>query len=185
MDSFLITMLLVFAIALGGREQRIVAQFSDAVGRSTPLMLTAIGCAVASACVMGWAGWSLAAMLPDRAADMLVAIALAIAAFELGWAVKLKPMKEPTRSFVAIAAVLFVRQLGDAARFVVFAYAAQAVYPVTTMIGGALGGAAAVGLGWMAGLERLERVPLRAIRMAMAFALIVAALLIGMNARLG
>ena len=108
MDSFLLTLLLTFTIALGGRDQLIVGQFSDAVGRSVPLLL--------------------------------VAIALAIAAFELGWEVRLKPMKEPTRSYVAIAVVLLARQISDAARFVIFAFAAQAVYPVTTIIGGAITG---------------------------------------------
>ncbi|WP_152435463.1 TMEM165/GDT1 family protein [Erythrobacter sp. THAF29] len=183
MDTFLISMLLTFAIALGGREQLVVAQFSDAVGRSVPLLLTGIACAAVSAGVMGWAGWSVAAMLPDRAADMLVAIALAIAAFELSWEVKLKDMKEPTRSYVAIAVVLFVRQAMDAARFVIFALAAQAVYPVTIIIGGALGGAAAVALGWMLGKRKIKRLPLRAIRLLFAFITIVSALFIGLSAR--
>lgn len=183
MDTFMLSMLLVFVIALGGREQLIVGQFSDQVGRSVPLLLTAMACAGASAVVMGWAGWNIAAMLPGRAAEMLVAIALAIAAFELSWEVKLRDMKEPTRSYVAIAAVLFVRQAMDAARFAIFALAAMAVYPVTTILGGALGGAAAVGFGWYLGKRKLERAPLRAIRLFFAFCSIIAALFIGLNAR--
>ncbi|MFL0355697.1 hypothetical protein ACI5KX_04395 [Erythrobacter sp. GH1-10] len=183
MDSFLLTLLLTFTIALGGRDQLIVGQFSDAVGRSVPLLLVGMACAMASAAVMAWAGWSIAALLPSRAADMLVAIALAIAAFELGWEVRLKPMKEPTRSYVAIAVVLLARQISDAARFVIFAFAAQAVYPVTTIIGGALGGAAAIALGWFAGQAALETFPLRYLRFALALCSIVAALFIGLNAR--
>lgn len=183
MDGFLISMLLTIAIALGGREQLIVGQFSDAAGRNVPLLAIAISCAAASAAIMGWAGWSIAAILPDRAADMFVALALAIAAFELSWKVRIKPMREPTRSYVAIAAVLVVRQIMDAARFVIFALAAQAVYPVTIIIGGALGGAAAVALGWSLGARRLERLPLRAVRMILGFCSIIAALFIGLNAR--
>lgn len=183
MDTFLLSMLLTFAIALGGREQLVVAQFSDAVGRSVPLLLIGMACAGASAAVMGWAGWSIAALLPDRAADMLVAIALAIAAFELSWEVRLKDMKEPTRSYVAIGVVLLVRQIMDAARFVIFALAAQAIYPVTTILGGAIGGAAAVALGWSIGKRKLESLPLRALRLLLAFGSIIAALFIGLNAR--
>ena len=183
MDTFMLSLLLTFAIALGGREQLVVGQFSDAVGRSVPLLLIAIGCAAASATVMAWAGWSIASLLPDRAADMLVAIALAIAAFELSWEVRLKDMKEPTRSYVAIGVVLLFRQLGDAARFVIFALAAQAIYPVTTLIGGAMGGAAAVALGWFAGKERLRKLPLRYLRLGLAFGAIIAALFIGLGAR--
>lgn len=183
MDTFLLTMLLTFAIALGGRDQLIMGQFSDAVGRSVPLIVVGMACAVASAGIAAAAGWSIASLLPARAEDMLVALALAIAAFELSWGVKLKAMREPTRSFVAIAAVLLVRQLGDGARFVIFAFAAQAVYPVTTILGGALGGAAAIALGWFVGRQGLEKIPLRYVRLALAFGLIVAALFIGLNAR--
>ena len=92
-------------------------------------------------------------------------------------------MKEPTRSYVAIAAVLFVRQLSDAARFVIFAFAAEAVYPAFTILGGALGGAAAIALGWFAGKDKLERFPLYSMRFGMGLCLIVAALFIGLNAR--
>lgn len=183
MDSFLFTLVLTFLIALGGREQLVVAQFTDAVGRSVPLLLIGMACAVASAAIMAWAGWNIAGLLPARGAAMLVAIALAIAAFELSWKVHLTPMKEPTRSFVAIGIVLLVRQLGDAARFVIFALAAQAVYPVTTVIGGAMGGVAAIALGWFAGKAQLERIPLHYLRLALATCSIIAALFIGLNAR--
>ncbi|WP_390583867.1 hypothetical protein [Erythrobacter sp. MTPC3] len=183
MDAFLFTLILTFAIALGGRDQLIVGQFTDAAGHNGPMLLLGMGCAAASAAVMGFAGWSIAAMLPSRAADMLVAFALAAAGVELLFEVRLKDMKEPTRSYVAIAAVLFVRQLMDGARFVVFAFAAQAVYPLVTIIGGALGGAAAVALGWYASKRRLEAFPLRWIRTGFGACLIVAAIYIGLNAR--
>ena len=74
-------------------------------------------------------------------------------------------------------------QLGDAVRFVIFAFAAEAVYPTTAMIGGAIGGVAAVALGWSMGLAKMQKLPLRAIRMTLAFCLFVAALMIGLNAR--
>jgi putative Ca2+/H+ antiporter (TMEM165/GDT1 family) len=132
---------------------------------------------------MAYAGASIAAILPQRAADMLVAFALAIAAIELAWPVRVKPMREPTRSFIAIGAVLLARQVGDAARFVVFAFAAEATYPTTALIGGAIGGAAAAGLGWYAGLDRMTGYPLRYLRLALGACMLLAALVIGLNAR--
>lgn len=183
MDSFLLCLVLTFAIALGGREQLIIAQFSQVLERSLPLLVTGALCAVISAGVMAYAGSSMAAILPQRAADMLVAIALFMAAAELVWPVKVKPMKEPTRSYIAIGVVVLARQIGDAARFVVFAFAAEATYPTTALIGGAIGGVAAVALGWSVGLSQLQKLPLRYLRMALAVCLFLAALVIGLNAR--
>ena len=54
---------------------------------------------------------------------------------------------------------------------------------MTSAIGGALGGFAAVALGWVMGRDLEAKVPLRPIRIAMAVCLIVAALFIGLNAR--
>lgn len=183
MDTFMFTLLLTFMIALGGRDQMIIAQFSDELERTNGLLILGMACAAASAAAMAYAGWTIAAMLPTRAANMLVAIAIAFAGIELFWPVRLKTMKEPTRSYIAIGIVVFLRQFGDAARFVVFAFAAQAVYPVTTIFGGALGGMAAIALGWATGRAKLERYPLYYIRLFIGACLIVAALFIGLSAR--
>jgi putative Ca2+/H+ antiporter (TMEM165/GDT1 family) len=183
MDGFLLALILTFAIAFGGREQLIVAQFAEALERSTPLFVTGAFCALLSAAIMAYAGAGVAAILPRRAAEMLVAFALAFAALELAWPVRLKPMKEPTRSFIAIGAVLFARQIGDAARFVIFALAAWAVYPTTALVGGALGGGAAVALGWSLGLSRMQGFPLRYLRLGFSGCIFLAALVIGLNAR--
>lgn len=183
MDAFLLALILTFVIALGGRDQLIVARFSTELERTAPLLATGVFCAVLSAAIMAYVGAGMAAILPRQAAEMLVAFALGLAAIELVWPVKTKPMKEPTRSYVAIGAVLFARQIGDSARFVVFALAAWSVYPTTAAIGGALGGAAAVALGWSLGLPRIQQFPLRLARLGFATCLFVAALVIGLNAR--
>ncbi|MEL7218181.1 MAG: hypothetical protein AAGK01_07090 [Pseudomonadota bacterium] len=183
MDSFLFCILLVFAIALGGRDQLLVARLSDQLEQSSQLLIVGGLCAFISAGVMAFAGATMAEILPPRAADMLVAFALAIAAFELFWPARIKPMDEPTRSLGSIGIVLLARQMGDAARFVVFAFAAEATYPLVTFLGGGMGGAAAIGLGWMTGTVLEAKVPLRQIRLAFAVCLIIAAVLIGLNAR--
>lgn len=185
MDGFLLSLLLVFALALGGRDQALVAQWSDTLGQSGPLLLTGVTTAVLSAAVMAWIGAEFAALLPRRAAQMLVAFALGLAAFELVWPVRLKMAREPTRSLGAIGIVLFARQLGDGARFAVFALAAWVNLPQAAALGGALGGAGAVALGWAVGAAGLARWPLRAVRLTLAAGLIVTALFTGLNARFG
>ena len=137
MDGFLLALLLVFALACGGRDQRMVAQWADTLGQSGQLLAVAVLSACVSAGVMAFVGAEFAALLPRKAAQMLVA----------------------------------------------FALAAWAAVPLTAGLGGALGGAAAVGLGWGAGSAALARLPLRAIRLALALCLGIAALFIGIDAR--
>ncbi|MEM6585005.1 MAG: hypothetical protein AAF692_04560 [Pseudomonadota bacterium] len=195
MDSFLFCLILVALIAVGGREQWLVAQLSDALAqregtimrRPVPVLALGVASAAATAGVMTLAATTLAGLMPDRAAWMLVAFALAIAALELFWPIRPGPLggaqSEPTRSAGAIGLVLVWRQLGDAARFVIFAFAVEATFPITALIGGAMGGAAAVAMGWGLGAAKLSQWPLRAIRIALGLCLIVAALFIGLNAR--
>jgi hypothetical protein len=183
MDGFLLALLLVFALAMGGRDQLMVGQWSDALGQSTPLLLTAIASCTLAAGAMAFIGAEFAALLPRRAAQMLIAFALGVAAVELALPVRLKVPREPTRSLGAIAIVLLARQLGDGARFAVFALAAWAALPLTAGLGGALGGAGAIMLGWSIGAEGLARWPLRGVRLALAAGLMVAAIFIGLNAR--
>lgn len=183
MDSFLFALLLVFALAFGARDQWLVAQWSDALGRSVPLLLLGIVCAVLSAALMAWLGEGFAALLPPRASRMLVAFALALAAFELVWPVKNIAPREPTRSLGAIAIVLAARQVGDAARITIFALAASAHWPASAALGGAIGGGAAIALGWSLGAARLSRWPVLELRRSLAAGLLVAALFIVLSAR--
>lgn len=183
MDGFLLSLLLVFALALGGRDQWLVAHWVAALGKSLPLLLIGIITAALSAGLMAWVGAEFAALLPRRAAQMLIAFALAIAAFELAWPVRVEAPREPTRSLGAIGIVLLARQMGDGARFAVFALAAWASLPMTAALGGALGGAGAIALGWAVGASDLSRWPLRTVRRVLAGCLFVAGLFIGLNAR--
>lgn len=183
MATFLFALLLVFALATGGRDQWLVARWADALGqRGTLLVIGMVSC-VLTAALMAWAGAGFAAQLPPRAARMLVAFALAIAGFELALPVQHEAPREPTRSLGALAIVLAARQVGDGARFAVFAFAAGASQPATAALGGALGGSAAIALGWSLGGEGLARLPLAIIRQVLAACLILAALFIGLNAR--
>ena len=180
MDGFLIAVVLVFALAMGGRDQWLVAHWADALERSTALLAVAVLCACLSSGAMAWIGAEFAELLPRRAAQMLVAFALAVAAAELALPVQIQRPQEPTRSLGAIAIVLLARQIGDGARFAVFALAAWTAVPLTAGLGG---GAAAVAIGWSIGSEALARWPLRIARLTLAGCLALAALFIGLNAR--
>lgn len=183
MDGFLLALLLVIALATGGRDQWLVAHWSDALHQGTALLVVAIVSACLSAGAMAWIGAEFAALLPRRAAQMLVAFALAIAAFELALPVRVKAPQEPTRSLGAVGIVLLARQIGDGARFAVFALGAWTTLPVTAALGGALGGAAAVAVGWSAGAASLARWPLALVRRVLAAGLMVAAVFVGLDAR--
>jgi len=183
LDGFLLASLLVFALALGGRDQVMVGAWADRLGQSSALLATAILTSVLAAAVMAWAGAGFAAILPGAAAQMLVAFAFGFAALELALPVRHKPAAEPTRSLGALGIVLLARQIGDGARFAVFALAAWASLPLAAGLGGALGGAAAVGMGWSLGSETLARWPLRPVRLTLAAACAIAALFIGLDAR--
>lgn len=183
MDVFLLTLILVFGIALGGRDQLVMAGLSDQLGRAPLLLACGMACAGFSAALMAWLGSTFAALLPYRAAQMLVAFALAAAALELTMPVRLKQPAEPTRSLGAIGLVLLARQLGDAARFVIFAFAALAHLPWASALGGGIAGAGAITLGWAAGAATLTRYRLVWWRRALATGLFVAAIFVGLNAR--
>jgi Ca2+/H+ antiporter, TMEM165/GDT1 family len=182
-DGFLLAMLLVAMLAMGGRDQRMVAQWADSLGQSATLLGVALATSCLSAGAMAYIGAEFASLLPRRAAQMLIAFALALAAAELALPVRLKEPGEPPRSLVALGIMLLARQFGDGARFAVFAFAAWSVWPMTAGLGGAIGGAAAVSLGWAVGGETLAGWPLRPLRIALAIGLAIAALFIGLAAR--
>ncbi|MFM7349689.1 MAG: hypothetical protein ACKO01_09395 [Erythrobacter sp.] len=174
---------MVIALASGGRDQAMVAQRAEVLGRDAALVAVAVLSSCCAAAAMAWAGAEFAAFLPGRARQMLVAFALAAAAVELAWPAPVKPPREPTRSLGALFLVLLARQIGDGARFGILALAAWTAAPVAAGLGGALGGAVAVTVGWALGAGALARGPLRGLRLALAGVLRIAALFIGLDAR--
>ncbi|ANY21285.1 hypothetical protein A6F68_02795 [Tsuneonella dongtanensis] len=179
--AFLLALTAVFAVSLGGRDQLLMARLSDRVGKGGGLLVVGALAATVSAMAMAAAGLALTIALPGPAADMLVAIALLFAAFELAWQRPARLPEEPTRSLFASFIVLLARQLGDAARFCVFAFAAGGSAWIAGA-GGAVGGTAALALGIALGSE-LDRWPLRPIRLALAALLAGTAVWTGLAAR--
>ena len=181
MAAFLFAFAAVLAVSFGGRDQLLVARLGKRLGRGGPLLAVAALASTGSAFAMAFAGLALALALPEPAADMLVALALLVAAAELAWPRRAALPEEPTFSLFAILIVLLARQVGDAARFLVFAFAAGGSAWLAGA-GGAAGGFAALAVGIAAG-DELTRWPLRPIRLALAAVLAVNAIVIGLTAR--
>ncbi|GAA4642995.1 hypothetical protein GCM10023115_09550 [Pontixanthobacter gangjinensis] len=183
MAAFLLALIAVFLTSLGARDQVLVSALSQRLNRHIGLLaagsLTSVGTAIA----MSFAGVYVANILPDNAKEMLVAIALVLASIELIWPVKAPELGEPTRSLGAITLVLLVRQWTDAARFLIFAFAAWSGLVWPAAIGGALGGIAAVSLGWMMSGELARKIPMGPIRIVMAITTVCLAGYIGVSAR--
>ena len=144
--------------------------------------MTGIACALATGALAAWAGGYVDAMISDAAETMLVAFALGLAGVELLWPNREKHMLEPTRSLGAIGLVLLARQVSDGPRFVIFALAANSGAPLLTGIGGALGGALAIVLGWSLA-DTLESLPLRPVRLGFGIIALISAVVIGLTAR--
>ena len=85
---------------------------------------------------------------------------------------------EPTHSLGAFALVLFVMQLTDAARFLLFAIAVAADTPWAAGLGGALGAAGVALIGWLGG-GALTALPLTTARRIGGAVLLLAALALG------
>ena len=67
--------------------------------------------------------------------------------------------------------------------FCIFAIAAATASPQMAALGGALGGGAALAMGWMLGYSLERRVPLRKIRVAIGSITLATALVIALTAR--
>ena len=181
--ALFLALVAVFATAMGGRDQLLVARLREALGPSLPLLLAGVLCASLSAAALAWAGTVIDAMISDAAETMLIAFALLAAAIELFWPHREKKPAEPTRSLFATAIVLLARQIGDGPRFVILAIAAATGAPLLTGLGGAIGGSAALAAGWAMGHLLESRLPLRAIRIGLGTAILVIAVLAALSAR--
>jgi putative Ca2+/H+ antiporter (TMEM165/GDT1 family) len=180
--TFFLAWIAVAICSLGSREQLLLARLAELRGGALALLAIALPAAALSAALMAWAGATVSALLPDAAKTMLVAFALLAAAVELAWPVREKALREPTRSLFALLVVLVARQIGDAGRFLVFAFAAASGTPELAALGGALGGAASALLAVTAA-DDLPRWPLRPVRVLLAAVVGAVGIYIALSAR--
>lgn len=184
MPAFFLALLAAALLSLGARDQVLLARLAQARrGGSGALIAVAVVVTALSSGMMAWGGTLVAGLLPSAAKSMLVAFALAAAAIELVWPRRDTVPSEPTHSLFALFAVLLVRQLGDAARFGVFALSAASGVPLLSAMGGWAGGAAVLLLAILAADEMSHPARLRPVRLVLAGLCAVAAAVIGLGAR--
>ena len=183
MPAFLIALLLGVLASTGGRDQLLVAQLSASFRKPLPVLVVAwISNALTGTAAVVAGAW-LAPMMPPGGKLILLAIALGFAAVEMAWHSLRKPApKEPTRSLVAMLIVLLAHQLGDAARFILFALAVWSASTELVAAGGILGTGAALTLAWLSGAALPASPVLRIVRPLTAALLAVAAAAIAVGA---
>jgi Ca2+/H+ antiporter, TMEM165/GDT1 family len=182
MSALLFALVAAFTLSIGARDQLLIADLRARLGSSPGLLAVGVLSAAGPGALAGWAGGEFSDLLSVNTAQMFVAMALLLASFELAWPNRGKPPAEPTRSLFAIGIGLALRQVTDAARFVVFALGAALAFPQMAALGGAIGGMAAVATGYALG-DRLRALPHRAIRLALAAIVFIGAILIGISVR--
>lgn len=183
MTSLLFAMVASFVAAFGARDQLLVARLAGVLGSANGLLVVALASSALTASIAAWFGSVLASTMSASAATMFVAIALLLAAFECAWPNRDRVPREPTRSLGAAFIVLFARQLTDASRFLVVAFAVIfASWPLAAL-GGAIGGGAAVAIGWSAGAALEKSIPLRRLRIGLAVILFGLGVITGLSAR--
>ena len=182
MPAFFVAFLTCFLAVLPGREAVLLARMS---GRGAPIAMLAIGWVTAAlaSLLAAWLAGFVAPVLHGDAKLMLVAFALAIGGAELLVRRPGKVPREPTRSLGAAGIVLLAGQVGDSARFLVFALAAYFLAPLNITLGATLGCGVAFTLAWLAGAAWEERLPLRTMRLVLGIALVFAGLCAGFAAR--
>ncbi|MGX7894537.1 TMEM165/GDT1 family protein [Tsuneonella sp. HG222] len=167
----------------GGKSARLVAQLSAALGGSFGLLLICWLTAIVASGLAAWGGGLIEPTLNANGKRMFVAMALAMAALELAWPQRKRKPAEPTRSLGAAALVLLAGQVTDAARFLVLALSVASGVPALAAIGGAIGTGAVLTLAWSLGSAWETRLPLGAIRLAIAALFVIAAMWSAMSAR--
>ena len=183
MPTLLFALIAAVLASTGARDQRLVAAFAGKLGKASGLLVASWLIATLTAGAAAWAGSAMGALLPPAAKQMLAAIALVLAAAEMLWPRSDREPVEPTRSLGAFAIVLAARQIGDGPRFLIFAIAIAGNAPALAAIGGAIGSAAALTLGWALGADLTQRLPLKTLRVAIAALLLLAGVVIAILSR--
>ncbi|MFC3096832.1 hypothetical protein [Alteraurantiacibacter palmitatis] len=189
MTAFFLSFLAALLLGAAGRDGVRVARLSagsgpaTALGAAPGLVLAIWFSALAASALAAGAGAWLAPQMPGPARTMFVAMALGVAALELAVRKAPRAPAEPTRSTGAILIVLAAAQITDSARFVIAALAVLTREPWLAAAGGTLGSGVALTLAALAGGEWERRLPLRAMALALAGLLLLAALMIDLSVR--
>ena len=173
MNALYFAFLAVIVTGLGARDQAMVAALSLRQGARPAVLITAVVVSLATAAGFAWAAQAIAPLLSPDARTFFAGLGLMLAGGELLLLSPRRAPAEPTLSLGALAIVLIAFQAVDAARFLVFAIAVATHAPLATGIGGALGGAVIVAMGWAAP-ELVDKPRLRLVRRGLGAVLLLA-----------
>ena len=175
MSGALFALIACALAGIGARDQLLVAGLAARNGSRPGLLVVALLSSISTAGIAAFAAQAVLPLLAADARQLLAALALGLAGAEMLLAKPARLGAEPTHSLGATAIVLLAQQLTDAARFLVFALAVGTGAPLAAGAGGAIGGAAAVAAGWLAGDDLLTLRLTLVRRVAGAVLLVVAA----------
>lgn len=149
MPAFYLTLVAVLLAGIGARDQVTIAGLAGRQGQRPGVLIVALLCAALTAGFAAWAAGVLLAELPPPARTIFAAIALGMAGLESLVLVPRRDPREPTQSLGALALVLLMHQVTDAARFLVFGMGVGFASPPAAGAAGVLGGCALVAAAWL------------------------------------
>jgi len=145
---FYMTIVVVMLSGLGSRDQVTLATYSRTHGKARLALVISVIVSFGTAAFAGWATTMIVPLIGPAARVFLCAMAIAFAGAESLAIAPRAARHGPRPSLVMLSLTMLFHQLTDAARFIVFGIAVAAQAPITAGAGGALGGAALVGLAW-------------------------------------
>ncbi|MEJ2458696.1 MAG: hypothetical protein P8Y58_11325 [Novosphingobium sp.] len=148
MPAFYLTLIAMLLAGIGARDQVAVAGLARAQGQRPGVLIVALVSAALTAGLAAWAAHVVLAELPPPARTIFAALALGMAGLESMVLVPRRDPREPTRSLGALALVLLMHQVTDAARFLVFGMGVGFAAPIASGAAGVIGGGVLAGFAW-------------------------------------
>ena len=178
------------AIVLGAITQLsdktpwLAAIFADRFRRPVLVMVAALLALTLNYAIGVAAGLAVTALLTPEARLLLLALALLLAGAGTGFRLKRPDALEGWRTGAAFTAItgLAIMAFGDRMQFIVAALAGRSTLPWAAMVGAVLGAGAVNAVAVALGEAAWVRLPLRALRAAAAAILLVAGVVVGVNA---
>jgi putative Ca2+/H+ antiporter (TMEM165/GDT1 family) len=184
MEALLSALLAAALAELGDRSQWLALALALHFRRDGAVLAGIALAAIANAAISAVAGTMVAPIMPREGATLMLALALASAAFTLAMRTKAPPALDSWRigAFGSSFALFFVTGLGDKTQFLTFAIAARTGMPVLTAMGAALGVIAMSMAAVIGGRSLLNIFSARALRLGAAALMALLASIAAVNA---
>jgi putative Ca2+/H+ antiporter (TMEM165/GDT1 family) len=183
-DALVPAFLAALLAEFGDKTQLLTIILAARFGRPGPVLAGVAVAAIANSLIAAIGGALIAGMVPFRAFNLLLAIALIFAG---GGA--LLPQKQPDMGiydrlgvFVACLISFFILELGDKTQFLTFAFAARSSTPLLAGAGGAAGVIAASLPAVALGAALPKTLPLRPIRIGVGTTFLLVGIGVGLSA---